>query len=223
MSFAKQWDDQYRADAHMSIWPWSDLVGYVHRHARPSDGYHRVLELGCGAGANIPFFRYLGVDYHAIEGSPAIVAMLHERFPELASKIVVGDFTMALPFESSFDLVVDRSSLVSSATAPLLNGLSLVAGRLRKGGLFIGIDWFADSHYAAREGAAVDSHTRHEFGPACELAGIGPIHFFDKAHLYQALQEAGFEVKLVELKTSRTEGAGDALLRAWWNFVAVKT
>ena len=37
----------------MSIWPWSDLVSYVMRYVPPNFAEFKVLELGCGAGANI--------------------------------------------------------------------------------------------------------------------------------------------------------------------------
>ena len=44
---------KYKEKLQMSIWPWSDLVTAVMRLRLPAST--RVLELGCGAGANIPF------------------------------------------------------------------------------------------------------------------------------------------------------------------------
>jgi len=108
MNFSEEWESVYRVGAHMSVWPWSDLVSFVHRHAKPADGFRRVLEVGCGAGANIPFFLKLGVDFYGIDGSPEIVGMLHKSFPQLRDNIVLGDFTQSLPFAGQFDLVVDR-------------------------------------------------------------------------------------------------------------------
>ena len=97
MGFSSGWDSTYRTGQHMSEWPWSELVSLVHRHAKPENGYRRVLELGCGAGANIPFLQSLGMDYCAVEGSSFIVARLRARFPEIAANIVVGDFTHPPP------------------------------------------------------------------------------------------------------------------------------
>ncbi|MGN5030804.1 hypothetical protein ACTFBV_20625 [Aeromonas rivipollensis] len=59
MAFSNEWDEQYKNNHHMSIWPWSDLVSSIYRYANPKNGYKRVLELGCGAGANIPLFCLL--------------------------------------------------------------------------------------------------------------------------------------------------------------------
>ena len=57
MSFSTQWDDQYASGRHMSLWPWTDVVVYVMRYAKPLESGCRVLELGCGAGANISFLE----------------------------------------------------------------------------------------------------------------------------------------------------------------------
>ena len=50
------------------------------RYAPPNKPKFCVLELGCGAGANIPFFSSLNVEYYAIEGSPTIVESLRKKW-----------------------------------------------------------------------------------------------------------------------------------------------
>src|SRR4029077_14742021 len=57
MGFSKEWDDCYRRGGQAIKWPWSDVISLVMRHARPTGSEFRVLELGCGSGANIPFFE----------------------------------------------------------------------------------------------------------------------------------------------------------------------
>ena len=89
MAFSREWDERYSAGTHLSVWPWSDLVSLVHRFCRStlaSGG--DVYELGCGAGANIPLFLSSKLNYYASEGSQVIVDVLHERYPDLASRIV---------------------------------------------------------------------------------------------------------------------------------------
>ena len=108
--FSSEWKKLYQEGTHMSVWPWSDLVSFVMRYVNFEEKDYRVLELGCGAGANIPLFVSLGVDYHAIEGSRTIVSKLHKKHRSLQNNIVVGDFTQTLP-AGKFDLIVDRASL----------------------------------------------------------------------------------------------------------------
>ncbi len=221
MTVSAEWDAVYRGSRHLSVWPWTDLVSYVHRYANPDAGYRRVLECGCGAGANIPFFLSLGVDYYGIDGSPHIVARLHERFPELRHRIVRGDFTEAIPFEETFDLVIDRAALTHNSTPGIRRALALVCERVRSGGKLIGIDWFATDHGDAKWGDVVDVWTRTNVQKG-QFSGVGTVHFSDREHLRELLREAGFEIGRLEHKQVDTivpEGSGRL---ATWNFIAVK-
>lgn len=219
MGFSKEWDERYAANTHMSIWPWSDLVSCVMRYARPSGPGYRVLELGCGAGANIPFFNWLGAEYSAIEGSETIVGKLWERFPEQKSNIVVGDFTKEIPFLDRFDLVIDRASLTHNTTAAIKDAVTLLKGCLKPGSRFIGIDWFSTDHSDYRHGeAAEDSFTRRDIQEGT-FAGVGCVHFSDRTHLEELF--SGFKFQLLEHKTIRREiPAADNYIAATWNFVA---
>jgi SAM-dependent methyltransferase len=196
--FSPQWDRVYRANAHLSVWPWSDLVTLVMRYSRPTGNGMRVLELGVGAGANVPFFMSLGCDYFGIDGSPTIVAQLRERFADIADHFATADFTRELPVPGDFDLVVDRASITHNNEQDIRRCLSLVHAKLKPGGVFIGVDWFSAHHREYAYGReAEDRHTRTDLSEG-HLAGIGRIHFSDGPHL-QSLFEA-FEVVLLEHK-----------------------
>ena len=222
MTFSQQWDDVYRQARQLSTWPWSDLVSYVYRYARPDDGYRRVLECGCGAGANIPFFVALGVDYFGIEGSPHIVARLHERFPDLKDRIVAGDFTQTVSFDGLFDLVVDRSSITHNATPAIRRTLGTMFARLRRGGKLIGIDWFSKDDSDANLGESIDAWTRTNIGQG-RFGRVGTVHFTDRDHLLELLRGAGFSIERLEHKQVETVAPDGGGRLATWNFVAVKS
>ena len=80
--FSSEWDERYQDCTHMIIWLWSTLVSFEMRYSNPNVTRFRLLELGCGAGANISFLFTLGIDYYAVEGSKSIVTRLHSRFPQ---------------------------------------------------------------------------------------------------------------------------------------------
>lgn len=221
MTFSPQWECVYRASKQLSRWPWSDLVSYVYRYARPDDGYRRVLEVGCGAGANIPFFVELGVEYYGIDGSPHIVASLHSRFPELKNRISVGDFTRAISFAEAFDLAVDRAALTHNSTEAIRRALDLLFERLRAGGKLIGIDWFAADHSDAHRGNMADAWTRTNICDG-QFANVGTVHFSDRDHLLDLLHGAGFDVDRLEHKQVDTVVPEGGSHFAAWNFVAVK-
>lgn len=221
MSFSQEWDERYRENTQLSIWPWSDMVSCVMRYARPNSAQFKVLELGCGAGANIPFFQYLGVQYYAIEGSSTIVERLWKRFPEFKGKIIAGDFTKNISFAEQFDLVVDRSSLTHNTTAAIRTCLSQVYDRLKNGGKYIGIDWFSIGHSDYQQGAiAEDVYTRKGYTEG-QFANIGRVHFSDKPHLEELF--ANFVIERLEHKIVHREIPADKHVFASWNLVARKT
>ncbi len=220
MTFSEEWEAAFRANTHVSVWPWSDLVSYVHRHAKPADGYRRVLELGCGVGANIPFFRALGVDYCAIEGSRAAVDKLCEAYPDLRAKILVGDFTQSIPFADPFDLVVDRAAVTHNTTAAIQHALQLIFGILRPSGKFVGIDWFSIRHRSADGGVSIDQNTRADISE-WPFHGVGNVHFSDERHISGLLAGVGFRIERLEHK--QVDGISPPTGRqAMWSFVAVK-
>src|SRR5258707_175210 len=145
LSFSKEWDARYSENTHLSVWPWSDLVSYFYRYAKPFSADSKILEIGFGAGANIPFFESLGVAYSGIEGSQAIHSRVCARFPALADKLYLGDF-LCFDFPEIYGVIVDRAAMTHNSTLAIKNGLKRLGKHLAAGGKYIGIDWFSASH-----------------------------------------------------------------------------
>jgi len=221
MGFSQEWDKCYRDQTQLSIWPWSDIVSLVHRHCKQLISLGRggrILEFGCGAGANIPFFLALNFDYYAIEGSATVVKNLHRLYPDLVNTISVGDFTAGQPFEGSFDLIVDRASLTHNNTASIINTLQYAFDSLSPGGLFIGSDWFSTNHTDYLGGDLNgDEYTKinHRTG---QFIGVGSVHFSDESHLRNLFSK--FEIIFLEEKLiMQYEPVGNHQF-ASWNIVA---
>lgn len=216
-SSLQAWEQIYAGSRHLSVWPWTDVVSLTMRLARPKSGA-RVLELGCGAGANIPFFQSLGVEYWGIEGSESIVARLHEAYPDLAARIVTGDFSKDFRVPGEFDLIVDRGSITHNPTASIRGIAGMVRQRLAPGGRFLGVDWFSTKFSEYRSGkAGADDYTRVDFVDG-RLAGTGLAHFCDEAHLRDLLSD--FEFVFLEHKTQEQLVPEGGATYAAWNFVA---
>lgn len=220
MNFSTEWEDVYKNQNHLSIWPWSDVVSYVKRYANPSAESFKVLELGCGAGANIPFFKSLDVEYHAIEGSKSIVEKLHEKFPEYKENIVIGDFTTMELKEDFYDLILDRGSLTHNSTTAITTCLKNVYNSLKKDGKYIGIDWFSTVHSDFNHGEEVegDFNTRTNMIDG-QFVNLGNVHFSDKDHLGELF--ADFTFLILEHKVHTFEIPNNHTF-ASWNFVVKK-
>ena len=220
MTFSSEWESIYRANKQMSIWPWSDLISYVKRYMPEIDEKYYVLELGCGAGANISFFQHLNVEYYATEGSIHIVNYLINKFPSLSDKIKLADFTEEIPFELSYDLIFDRASITHNNTKAIENCISLISKHLKPGGLFIGIDWFSTSHTEFSKGIFTgDLNTKDDF-PDGQFHQVGQVHFSDNMHIQELFKE--FEFIKLEHKIIKQEFPETDYQFASWNFAVKK-
>lgn len=222
MNFSKEWESAYIRNAQMSIWPWSDVVTYVMRYIKPTGKKFSVLDLGCGSGANIPFFLALGVDYYGIDGSETIIRNVGKRYPKIADRLVCGDFTQNLPFSNKFDLIVDRSSLTLNTSAAIKSCLDkLIYKALKPGGKFLGVDWFSTLHSDFPEGKPIinDLYAKKGYQDG-QFGKLGIIHFTNEEHLKKLFSK--FNIIFLEQKFYQREIPDDNYVFAAWNFVASK-
>jgi SAM-dependent methyltransferase len=218
--FSKEWEECYRKNTHLSIWPWSDLVSYVKRYVDISNPNFNVLELGCGAGANIPFFRSLDVNYYGIDGSQTIIGNLKQQFPEIKDNLVIGDFTQKIPFEKKFELIVDRSSLTCNSTLAIEQCINLISDKLSDNGVFIGIDWFSTSYFEYNNGKNThDEYTKKDFdNGSFEHAGL--VHFSSKEHLEKLFSKFKFLTLEHKIVKNVLNDLNENF--AVWNFIVQK-
>ena len=104
------WDSRYKTGQT----PWNfggvpiDLKDYLKRH--PKGG--RVLIPGCGWGYEVQAFADAGYEVTAVDFSPAAVERAHKLVePDLARRIVVGDFFKLSIAHATFDVVYERTFL----------------------------------------------------------------------------------------------------------------
>ena len=219
MTFSLKWDERYRSNTQMSIWPWSDLVSYVIRYTNSTRKKMRVLELGCGAGANIPFFLEQGFKYYGIEGSNTMINKLKKKFPKIKNNFAVGDFTKELVFDRKFDLIIDRGSLTHNSTKSIKNCINLAYDKMSNNSIYIGIDWFSTKHDEFKKNVKkIDRYTRTDFKKG-QFAHVGPVHFSNKSHILKLFGK--FEIIILEQKTVVTEIPIKKNF-ATWNFIAKK-
>jgi SAM-dependent methyltransferase len=220
MVFSKEWEQRYRDNTNMSVWPWSDLVSYVKRYAEITNE-SRILELGCGAGANIPFFLSLGIEYYAIEGSMTMVNELKKKFPDLQENIIADDFTSNIPFSKDFDVIVDRSSLTHNSTNEIIKCLKNIEKKIKPNGKYIGIDWFSTQHTGFNQDDCTveDMFTRSNFQSG-QFKNVGVVHFSDKNHLHELFKN--FNFLILEHKIVKKEIPSSKDTFASWNFAVQK-
>ena len=218
--FSEEWNKIYKTNLQLSAWPWSDLVSFVNKYRNKKNKKKiSVLELGCGAGSNIPFFHQLQYDYYSVEGSSEIVNRLKKKYPKFKRKIVVGDFTKKIPFKKKFNIIIDRGSMTHNDVLAIKKSLVLVSKSLKKDGIFMGFDWFSKNDSDFNKGEKVDNFTKTNIRTG-KLKNVGKIYFTDLKNLKKLF----YKWKILEIyeKVYKYHKPQKNFKRASWAIVAKK-
>lgn len=222
-TFDPVWDEKY-AGGHEQRYPWDMVVSFVFRHAprdRPRNGV-RILEVGCGTGANLRFAAAEGFAVCGVDGSRHAIDTARRRFAEagLEGDLRIADFT-TLPFEDgSCDLAIDRGALSCCGTTALRAAIAGVARCLKPGGKFL-FNPLADSHSSARAGRAGDDDLVVDIA-AGTLQGAGHIRFVARREI-EPLLAPGFRPLSIERKEIADMTGPAGMVHAEWIVIAEKT
>ena len=140
----------------------------------------RLLEIGCGPGANVWFMAREGFSVSGIDGSPTAIQQASERLSRegLTADLRVGDFTK-LPWpDSIFDGVVENVSLCCNRWSTVQRVLREICRVLKAGAPFLS-SFFTDRTWGYGLGIMVepDSFIDITDGP---IAGTGFCLFLSR-------------------------------------------
>jgi len=140
MTWDPSWDTVFRTH-EWSRYPPEELVRFVATHMPSSKrGQVRVLEMGCGTGANIWFLARERFDVYGIDGSQTAISRARGRLlkERLKAHLKVGDivkineFYKGLNFDAIFDVACLQHNRIDVAEQIMDRALGL----LKPGGRF---------------------------------------------------------------------------------------
>ena len=139
--------------------------GIIKEHFNKTDKL-TFIEIGAGAGANIDFFRKLGIKAEnivAAELLPERAATLREKYPKIT--VSEGD-ALQLNFEKSFDIVFQSLVFTSILDADFKEKLAMkMWSMLKQGGLILWYD-FKFNNPANKDVKGVDKSEIKQLFPA---------------------------------------------------------
>lgn len=210
MAFDSTWEEIH-SEMEWGKYPPEELVRFIMRKykglSRSERKEIKVLELGCGQGANMLFLSREGFDVYGIDGSRSAIDKCKKRFDEegLEGNFMVGDFSrMNLNLE--FDVIIDIVSLYCCARKDIERTINNVRKMLKEGANFLQIT-FQTGSYGYNTGIEIEKNTFKDIshGP---LKGRGQATFLsleDVKNLYSDFKNVDIEYRIISENNMKNE------------------
>ncbi|MCG7552486.1 class I SAM-dependent methyltransferase [Pseudoalteromonas piscicida] len=189
MSWDKTWEDIFKSQA-WGKYPGEDIVRFIARNYYKCEDRCAVklLEIGCGPGANIWFMAREGFNVTGIDGSKTAIAQAKARLdhevPDWQGHLDIGDM-IKLPYsDKQFDCVLD---IEASSTNSFENTQKIYqeAARVLKPNGLLYIRTFATGTWGDKTGEQLAHNTYiPQEGP---MAAKGLTRFTDEEDIVKLL------------------------------------
>lgn len=216
---AAVWEEKY-ARGHAQRYPWDAVVSFIFRNApkdRPRERV-RILEVGCGTGANLWFAAREGFTVAGVDASLSAITAAKQRFTQdrLTGTFEVADFGH-LPFpDGSFDLVIDRGSLTCAGRSAARRAITEISRVLVPGGRFH-FNPYSDHHSSAASGHPGNDGLTLDITEG-SMVGSGQICFYSRSDTIAVL--AGWDIKSLQHVVFTEDIAPTKLVHAEWRAIA---
>jgi len=219
MVFVMAWDSIWEQVFQQQQWgkhPGEDLIRFVARNFYKFSVRQdiKILEVGCGPGANLWYMAREGFTVYGIDGSHTAVACAQQRLDTEClgwkGQVLTGDI-VNLPFdEGYFDGVIDNEAICCNSFAVSKVIYSEMARVVKQGGKLFSRT-FATGCWGDRTGESIGHRAYHvSEGP---LFNKGYARFTDKEEISLLVSE-NFGIDEIELLT-RTADNQKHEIREW--------
>lgn len=158
----------------------------------------KILDFGCGTGANTWFLAREGFDTYALDISETAIKRLNMRMQAegLCVNAIVSDGFSQCFNNKTFDAIIDNVSIFSNPKADIMKLYKKCYDLLVDGGKFMTVVFDKKTTgYGTGTEIEPGSYEGIQEGP---IQGLGIRHFFDCSELKQSLYDCGFKEVRVE-------------------------
>ena len=212
-TFDKKWEDIHR-HRQWGKYPNIDVVKFVARKLYSSSERNnvKILDLGCGAGANTWFLAKEGFDAYGIDGSKSAVenAYSYIKSSGLEAKFDVGDIAKT-PYDSDyFDAIIECSVLSTNSKSGICAILEECYRILKPRGVLFSTLLFNAETSSYGTGTRLEDNTFTDI-PVRPFEGLGRVHYFEYKEVLDVFGQAGFKNMQID-KTTYTENGEEVLV-----------
>lgn len=203
MSWDAVWEKVFQ-EQEWGKYPGEDLIRFIARnfYSTPNRNEIKLLEVGCGTGANLWYAAREGFSVYGIDGSTIAINRAIDRLdcecPGWSGRLMVGDI-LQLPFpDHFFDAVIDNEAVYCNSFSHSQDIYNEMARVTKKGGKLFSRT-FATGSWGDQTGEKVghNAYVVNE-GP---LAGKGFSRFTDYKEIPELIQR--FEISEIQLITRK--------------------
>ena len=139
MAWDSEWEKLYK-NRDWGKYPSEELIRFIAKnyYQNADKSKVKILELGCGIGANIWYCAREGFKVYGVDGSTSAIekckARLNLEIPGWNGEVLVGDI-VSLPYENNkFDAVIDNEAIAHNSFEDSKKIYAEAARVLKKGG-----------------------------------------------------------------------------------------
>ena len=181
-AFDKKWEKLYRAQGYRGRYPNEDLIRFIASLYHPLGDEERrkirILEVGCGPGAQIWYLAREGFSVYGVDGSETAIKLCRERLKGegLSAEVTVGDI-VKLPYaDGFFDAVIDVAAIQHNTPENIAIIFSEISRVLKPNGNFFSL-MRSTKDYLFGHRAPIAENTFADI-PLGAAKGTGVLHFF---------------------------------------------
>jgi ubiquinone/menaquinone biosynthesis C-methylase UbiE len=206
-TFDNTWEQIHEAN-EWGRYPSEEVVRFVARNYYKADRKSiKILDLGCGAGANTWYLAKEGFDVYAVDGSNSAITKTNNllKSMNLSANLFVCDVAH-LPFsEEYFDVIIDCACIYSNTIFGIKEIIQECYRVLKYHGKIFSTGNFSPDTTGFGRGNEIENNTYKDITDGV-LAGRGIAHFFTQNELESLY--ARLKNVIVDYAT-RTDGGGE--------------